>query len=582
MNILGLNAYHPESSACLIKDGQLIAAAEEERFLRVKHWAGFPKKSIEFCLEKGSVSLEELDFIAINRSPQRYFFKKLLFVLKNRPHFLFVKDRFLNMLEVENLSLTLAREFSIPSFKITAPIVQVEHHLAHLASAFFACAFKNSAIVSIDGFGDFVSCMIAGGLDNRIEVFSKIFYPHSLGIFYTAFTQFLGFKNFGDEYKMMGLAAYGRPKFLKELERIIQLRPKGSFQLDLRFFSFYKKPKKMLWKNTVPLVEELYSEHLFDLFGQPRNPQDKIDSFHCDLAASVQAMYEKVFFHILRYAYDITNSESLCLAGGCALNSVANGKILDCSPFKKVFIQPASSDAGGALGAGLYLYCNILRKERNFVLEHPFWGPEYTEEEILSVLREYAEQLSSIKVERFLNFEDLISRAACSLAEGKIVGWFQGRMEIGPRALGNRSILADPRRPQMKDILNSRVKRREEFRPFAPAVLEEKAFEFFKNGYLDSFMLSVVLVKEDKREIIPAVTHVDGTARVQIVSKKNNFLFWQLIKEFEKITGVPVLLNTSFNENEPIVCTPQEALECFLRTKMDVLVMGKTFLNKQN
>ena len=582
MYILGLNAYHPDSSACIIKDGRLLAAAEEERFCRIKHWAGLPKEAVRYCLKEAGIGLEGVDYIALNRDPKANLYKKMVFTLINRPSFSLVKNRFSNIYKIKGLKDILGREFIIPKDKIRARVYHIEHHRSHCASAFFVSPFKESAVVSIDGSGDFTTCMLAKGRDNKIEVLSEVHYPHSLGLFYTAFTQFLGFKKFGDEYKIMGLSAYGEPKYLKDLQEILILKPKGIFRLNLDYFSFYRNRNGMLWNNSEPILEDAFSEKLIDKFGCPRKSQEETSSFHCDLAASVQKAYEETLMHILNYAYKITGISNLCLAGGCALNSAANGKIFKDTPFKEIYIQPASSDAGGSLGAAYYLYHQLLNRKRSFTMKDAYWGPQFSSEEISYELgvRSYELKKQNCQINKIDNEQDLCQKTAQAISEGKVVGWFQGRMEWGPRALGNRSILADPRRKGMKDILNARIKRRECFRPFAPSILLEKAGEYFQEDYPDPFMLKVYPVKEQKINITPAVTHMDGTGRLQTVSKDENPLYWQLIVEFEKLTGVPVLLNTSFNENEPIVCAPQEALHCFLRTKMDLLVIGNYVIEK--
>ena len=583
MYILGVNAYHPDSSACIIKDGELLAAVEEERFLRIKHWAGFPKESIKYCLEETNIGLKDLDYIALNRNPKANLYKKVIFTLLNRPSFSLAKNRLSNILQMERIKDTLSQEFPIPKRKIKAKICKIEHHRAHLASSFFVSPFDKATVVSLDGFGDFTSLMVARGLNNKIDCLYAVNYPHSLGIFYTAVTQFLGFKKFGDEYKVMGLSAYGKPKYIKEMEEVLILKPEGRFALDLNYFSFYKKRDCMLWNNSEPILENVFSEKLIEKFGPPRVYEEEISVYHCDLAASLQAIYEKVFFHILNHAYKLTGISNLCLAGGCALNSLANGKIFDHTPFKEIYIQPASSDAGGSLGACFYLYHQILGKERGFVMRDAFWGPRYEEGEVKCEIMRKKDELDRLgcAIEKIEDDDELCRKVAEFIAQGKIIGWFQGRMEWGPRALGNRSILADPRKEKIKDILNNLIKKREWFRPFAPSILVEKVGEYFEKDYPDPFMLKVYPIKEDKRNIIPAVTHVDGTGRLQTVSKEENPLFWRLIREFEKITSVPVLVNTSFNENEPIVCKPQEAMDCFLRTKIDILVMGNYIVERR-
>jgi len=572
--ILGLNAYHPDSSACIIKDGQLIAAAEEERFCRIKHWAGLPKESIRYCLTEAGIGLEDLDYIALNRNPYANFHKKVNFVIFKHPSLALIKDRLKNSLKVRGIKDTLAREFSIPTKDLEAKVYNIEHHRAHLASSFFVSPFNKAAIVSLDGFGDFTSGMVASGVENRIKVIYEINYPHSLGLFYTAFTQFLGFKDFGDEYKVMGLSAFGRPKYTEALRDILILKPQGRFKLNLDYFSFYKRKEPFAWDNAKPILQDNYALKFIEIFGEPRTPGSKIDHIHCDIARSVQEIYEEAFFHILNYAFKISNTPNLCLAGGCALNSLANGKIFNHTPFKEIYIQPASSDAGGSLGAGYYLYHQLLGGKRSFRMTHAYWGPQFSDTEIKKEIDNVRQSLNGCAIEEVKDAEELCSRVAKFIAEGRVVGWFQGRMEWGPRALGNRSILADPRRPKMKDILNARIKKREWFRPFAPSVLVEKTQDYFQESYPEPFMLKVYPARDDKKSLVPAVINVDGTGRLQTVSKEENPLFWQLINKFEGLTGIPILLNTSFNENEPIICNPREALDCFLRTKMDVLVLG--------
>ena len=581
MYILGLNAYHPDSSACIIKDGQLIAAAEEERFVRIKHWAGFPKESIRYCLRQADIGLVDLNYVALNRDPGANMHKKIAFTLLHNPAVALIGNRLSNIMKINAIKKTLCKEFKISRRAFKAKIAKVEHHRAHLASAFFVSGFEKAVVVSLDGFGDFTSCMMGRGIDNRLAVLDVVNFPHSLGLFYTAFTQYLGFSKYGDEYKVMGLAAYGKPAHLDRLGEILTLKPVG-FALNLRYFSFYKTRNLMLWNNTEPILGNVYSKRLVKKFGPARKPEEEITTYHCHLAASVQAMYERAFFHVLNYIYEITGISNLCLAGGCALNSVANAKIFDRTPFKELYIQPGSSDAGGSLGAAYYLYHQTLRHKREFVMNNAFWGPDFVENDYAEAIREHIIELDEHKctIDRIEETGDLLSLTAQLIAQGKIVGWFQGRMEWGPRALGNRSILADPRKPEIKQILNQRVKRREEFRPFALSVALDRVAEYFDKYYPDPFMITVFPVKEDKRGVIPAVIHVDGTARLQTVSQEANPLFWRLLKEFEKITGVGVLLNTSFNENEPIVCRPQEAVECFLRTKMDALVMGDYLIKK--
>ena len=578
--ILGLNAYHPDSSACIIKDGRLIAAAEEERFKRLKHWSGFPQGAIAYCLNSAGIGPKDLDYIVLNRDPRVNFNKKLLFFLAKMPVLSLLRDRARNIFKIRNIKSILSREFSLQEEEIKAKVINIEHHRAHLASAYFVSPFKASTIVSLDGSGDFTSCMVATGKENKLKVLYEINFPHSLGLLYTAFTQFLGFNNFGDEHRVMGLSAFGVPRFIKEMEDVLKIQDRGRFKLDMKYFSFPFQGVSLRWHNCQPKLATVFSSRLRDLFGPPRKEDENLTQIHYDIAASLQQIYESTFFSILNYAYQITRNENLCLAGGCALNSLANGKIFDHTPFKKIYIQPASSDAGGALGAAYYLYHQLLGGEKKFIMEDAYWGPDFNDAEIKDAIGEKQEALLGCTVMELGSEEEVCGRSARLIADGKILGWFQGRMEWGARALGNRSILADPRREEIKNILNERIKKREWFRPFAPSILEEKAGEYFQRDYPDNFMSKVSVIKAEKRRLVPAVVHIDGTGRLQTVSKEKNRIFYRLIEAFNNLTGIPMLLNTSFNENEPIVCRPSEAIDCFLRTRMDVLVMGKFIITR--
>jgi carbamoyltransferase len=473
------------------------------------------------------------------------------------------------------------------------PVISVEHHLAHLASAFFCSPFEEAALLSVDGFGDFVSTMLAVGRGNEIVPLSRVYFPHSLGIFYTALTQYLGFDGFGDEYKVMGLAAYGKPSFKRELEQLVPARSDGTFCLNLKYFLHLSKGVEMTWNDEMPRLGQLFSPKLEELLGPARRPDQPIGEREQDIAASLQAVYEERFFSLVRSLLAQTGLKRLCLAGGCALNSVANGKLFDQTPAETVFIQPAAGDGGTSLGAALYVHHHYFGKVRSgFVMEHAAWGPEHGEEAVRRALGASFPEIEG-RSGRFFRqgetfelvwFEDegqLVEETAAAVARGEVVGWFQGRSEWGPRALGQRSILADPRRPDMKTILNQKIKRRESFRPFAPSILEERVGEWFERDVPDPFMLKVYPIRPAKRPLIPAVTHVDGTGRLQTVSKRALPLYYRLIRAFEARTGVPMVLNTSFNENEPIVNRPEEALDCFLRTGMDCLVLGRAVLRRR-
>lgn len=574
--ILGINAYHGDSSAVLIKDGKLLVAIEEERFRRVKHWAGFPSEAIKFCLKRLNIGIEDIEHIAISRNPLANFDAKLYYLITKVPNLSgLIKDRFKNFVKISSIKDTLFRSLDINSKKIKAKFYFVEHHRAHISSAFYASPFSEAAIFSVDGFGDFVSTMWGVGFADVINVLKRVNFPHSLGILYTAVTQYLGFLNYGDEYKVMGLAAYGRPIYLDKFRKLLKINTSdGRFKLNLCYFLHQRLGTQMSWENTKPTMGRLYSEKFIFEFGPERLPNMPITQRHQDIASSLQAFLEEVETRLLDVLYRKTKLENLCIAGGVGFNSVANGKIVHRTRFKRLFVQPAAGDAGTALGAAFYVHHMILKKGRNYVMDNVYLGTEYMDEEIEEALNE-----KDVRYKRY-DEDILFSVVARLLAEGKIIGWFQGKMEFGPRALGNRSILADPRRQDMRKILNFRIKHREGFRPFAPSVLEEDAKEYFENIDTSPFMLLVFKVKEDKRRLIPAVVHCDGTARVQTVSQKTNPRFWKLLAEFKKITKVPILLNTSFNENEPIVSSPEDAIDCFLNTKMDVLVIGDYIVEK--
>jgi carbamoyltransferase len=568
MYILGLNAYHGDSSACILRDGEIIAASEEERFRRIKHWAGFPSEAIKFCLADAGISIEQVDYITISRDPRANLKEKMLYALNNPAGFKIYITRFLNLNKVKGIEAEFQKHFGIEKDALKDKVINVEHHHSHMASAFFASPFKNSAILSIDGFGDYSSTMIGAGKDNQIELLDKVVYPHSCGVFYTAFTQFLGFPYYGDEYKVMGLAPYGKPIYMDKVRDTIILKDNGLFELNILYFNHVKKGVSMSWDNGAPNIDTLYSKKFCDTFGTPREKSEELTQYHKDLAASVQKMCEEVIFHILNHLQKVTGNENICIAGGVAQNSVANGKIKQFTKFKNVYIPFAGHDAGTSIGSALYLYNHIKNQPRIKPIFQAYTGIKFTNEKIESLLKK-----KEIDFIRYNTQEELINKISDSLAMGSVIGWFQGRAEFGPRALGNRSILVDPSRPDAKNLLNSKIKRRESFRPFAPSILEEYVSDFFIYTDRAPFMEKVFPIKEEKRMTIPAVTHVDGTGRLQTVSREDNPKYYDLIDAFRKKTGVPLLLNTSFNENEPIVNTPEEALDCYLRTQMDILVM---------
>lgn len=579
--IIGVNAYHPDSSAALVVDGVLRAAAEEERFRRVKHWSGLPTEAIRYCLQSAGLSLSDVDYIALNQDRKANLGRKLGFMALSRPDLSMVLDRIKNKRERTGVAEELAQSFPGESFK--GSIRAIEHHLAHLASAFNVSPFQDASVVSVDGFGDFASAAWGQGHGDRIDMEDKIYFPHSLGIFYMAVTQYIGFPTWGDEYKVMGLAPYGEPRYLPEMRKLVLLQNDGTYKLDLKYFRHHKEKTEDDMDTGEPRVEALFTQALEELLGPRRAKDEPLEQRHKDLARSAQAMYEEAFFHLLNKIYERHGMDSLALAGGCAMNSVANGKIYRNTPFKKVYIQSAAGDAGGAIGAAFALESQLGASHPRFRMDHAYFGPEFGNDYIGQLIQteQVALNKASCSVRHITDELALLRETAQAISEGLVIGWFQGRMEWGPRALGNRSILGDPRRADMKDILNLKIKRRESFRPFAPSVLREAVSEWFEQEDDVPFMMQVYPIRSEKRKEIPAVTHVDGSGRLQTVHQSANPRYYKLISEFNNLTGVPMLLNTSFNENEPVVCKPEEALNCFLRTKMDVLVMGDWIVRRQ-
>ena len=588
--LLGLNAFHADAAAAALgADGTIAAAVEEERFRRIKHWAGFPEQAMRHCqaaLDGGAGGdLGALSAVAVSRQPRAYFWRKALLAASHPRSLRRAAGRVRNLAAVATLEQRLAASFRGRPRRLVA----VEHHLAHLASAFFCSPFEEAMCLTVDGFGDFVSTMMAAGRGNRIDVLRRVCFPHSLGLFYTAITQHLGFLGFGDEYKVMGLAAYGEPAYADRLRQVAVAQDDGGFRLDLRCFRHLSEGVDMTWDDGAPLLGRVFTPALERLLGPARRPDEELGQRHKDVAASLQLVYEERFFALVRSLQRATGQTALALAGGCAMNSLANGKLFAETEVREVYVQAAAGDAGTALGAALWVHHALDGAPRRFVMEHCYWGPAFGPAE---VRRAVAAALPAsggrdgtwgeVRVELVSDEERLAVDTAEALARGEVVGWFQGRSEWGPRALGNRSILADPRRADMQALLNSKIKRRESFRPFAPSVLAERTGEWFTIDYPDPFMIKVYPIRPEKRPLVPAVTHADGTGRLQTVTARTNPLYWKLIHAFERKTGVPMLLNTSFNENEPIVNTPAEALDCFLRTRMDRLVLGTTVLTRES
>lgn len=579
MYILGINAYHADGSAVLLRDGELVAAVEEERFRRIKHWAGFPSESISRVLKIAGITGAEIDYVAISRDPKANLFRKAAFAIRNRMRLSNIVSRTRNLRRVHDLDAPLVDSLGVARTELPR-IFFVEHHPSHLASAFFVSPFEDAAICAIDGMGDYVSTSTAMGRTNHIELLGKITYPHSLGIMYTAVTQYLGFPNYGDEFKVMGLAPYGSPEFKEELRRLVTLKSDGGFELNRKYFRHWDQGVDMEWDGGIPTMGNLYTTELEKLLGPARVSAGPLTQHHENVAHSLQAVYEECALHVLNALYDKTRNPRLCLAGGCAMNSVANGKVRDQTPFREVYIQPAASDNGTALGAAYHVWNQLLAKPRGFVMEHGYWGTEYPNADVASIVAKRRDPEWKYEVRSPLSEEALCAETARLIAEGLVIGWYQGRMEWGARALGNRSILADARRADMRDLINAKIKFREKFRPFAPSILEEAVDDYFIGAVPDPFMQQVYPVREDKRALLPAITHVDGSGRLQTVNERANPRYYRLIRAFADITGIPILLNTSFNENEPIVDTPEQALDCFFRTRMDVIVINGTIVRR--
>jgi carbamoyltransferase len=575
--IIGINAYHADAAACILRDGVLIAAAEEERFTRVKHWAGFPAQAIGYCLAEAKIDLGDVAHVAVNRSGRANFFRKLTYVLSRRPSPQLLLRRLRNRTEVAGIADELA---ALPGRPFAGAIDYVEHHLAHLASAFYPSPFRDAAVVSVDGFGDFASAAWGSGSGTQLSLDDRILFPHSLGIFYQAMTQYLGFPHYGDEYKLMGLAAYGNASCRHEVEKLVSLADDGRFALDLKFFRHHSEDIAYEWHGGEPVCGSLFSPALVDALGPPRSPDAPLEDRHRNLAWATQSVYEDAFFNLLNVLQRRHGHRAVALAGGCAYNSVANGKIKDRTAYTDCYLQSAAGDAGGAIGAAYAVWHRT--GARTAPMTHAFWGPSFSDSEMGALLadRRAAIESEGCSVEHIGDENELVDRTARAIAAGLVIGWFQGRMEWGPRALGNRSILGDPRRADMKNILNLKIKRRESFRPFAPSILREKVGDWFLRDEDVPFMLQVLPIRPERRGQIPAVTHVDGTGRLQTVDRASNPRYHTLIEAFDRLTGVPMVLNTSFNENEPVVCRPEQALDCFLRTKMDVLVLGDYFIRR--
>lgn len=573
MNILGINAYHGDASAALVVDGQLVAAVEEERFNRIKHWAGFPSESIRWCLTKADVLPTDIDHVAVSFNPRANMMKRIGFVARHFPHPSAIIDRLSRQGKVLGIREQFANAVGLDASELKAQLHQVEHHQTHVAAGFLISPYEEAAVLSVDGMGDFTSTLTAYAQGTAWQEKSRVYFPHSIGFLYTALTMYLGFPYYGDEYKVMGLAPYGEPEFADIIRKMI--KPKGdTFELNLDFFTHHKRGVRMAWNDGAPIIEPFFSPLLEKELGLARDPKDEMTQRHDNIAKSLQVVTEEIIMHMLCRLHDHTKTKNLCMTGGVAMNSVANGKITRETPFENVYVPAGAADNGTSFGAAFYVWNRLLGKPRGFVQDHAYLGCRATRSEALDATKEFGVPYD------LLSDEDLVKRTTDLLLDGKVVGWFQGDMEFGARALGNRTLLADPRRTDMRDIINLRIKYREKFRPFAPSILEEHVADWFEIDEPTPYMEKVFPIREEKRSQIPAVTHVDGSGRLQTVSSKTNPLYHMLISEFHSRTGVPIVLNTSLNENEPIVRTPAEAISCFLRTDMDAIVIGNLLIDR--
>lgn len=572
MNILGINAYHGDASAALVVDGQLVAAVEEERFNRVKHWAGFPAQSIKYCLQFAGITPEQIDHVAVSFNPKANILKRLAFVATHWPSSQAILDRLRRQKKTLGLEEQLAQGLGVERSAIRAQFHRLEHHQTHVAAGFLISPFDEAAVLSVDGMGDFTSTLTAHAKGTAWHELDRVYYPHSIGFLYTAITMYLGFPYYGDEYKVMGLAPYGEPEFADFFRRLI--RPKGdTFELDLSYFTHHKRGVKMAWNDGAPIIEPFYSARLINELGPVRDKSEPMSPRHDNIAKSLQVVTEEIILHLLNRLHLRTGCRNVCMTGGVAMNSVANGKITTQTPFENVYIPAGAADNGTSFGAAFHVWNRHLNQPRSFVQDHAYWGCASTDDECEAAIKQ-----AGLVYARLPSDEELVERVSNWLIEGKVVGWFQGRMEFGARALGNRSLLADPRRTDMRDIINLKIKFREKFRPFAPSILEEHVSQWFEIDEPTPYMEKVFPIRVEQREKIPAVTHVDGSGRLQSVSRRTNPLYHKLISAFCAKTGIPIVLNTSLNENEPVVCRPAEAIACYQRTSMDALVLGHCIL----
>ncbi|WP_287128892.1 carbamoyltransferase [Candidatus Cyanaurora vandensis] len=590
MRVLGISCFYHDAAAALVVDGQLVAAAEEERFSRRKHDSDFPRLAVAFCLQRAGISLGDVDYVVFYEKPLLKFERLLLTQLANFPKAAGVFSKAM-LTWIKDKLWVKAKLVSILDLD-PAKILFSEHHLSHAASAFLCSPFEHAAILTVDGVGEWATCSWGEGHGNRLALKGEVHFPHSVGLLYSAFTAFLGFEVNEGEYKVMGMAPYGQPKYVDQIWKLVDLAPDGSFTLDLDYFSWHHS------------VNRSFTQRFVELFGEPRQPESRFVTrqtglpanespasdqeldrcqYYADIASSIQKVTEEILLHLTRTLHAQTGLKNLCLAGGVALNSVANYRLLQETPFENIYIQPAAGDSGGAVGAALYVYNTVLNQPRQFVMEHAYWGQEFSESEIHAYLTQ-----ERIPFAHFEDEERLLDHVAGDLTQDKVIGWFNGRFEWGPRALGARSIIASPRSPAMREIVNVKIKFREPFRPFAPSVLAERTEEYFvfpavNQQHPPRFMLMVCPVREEKRAEVPAITHVDGSGRLQTVTAQSNPRYHRLITKFSNETGTPLVLNTSFNlRGEPIVTTPANAFSTFSRSGLDTLVLGNFLVRKAN
>ncbi len=569
MIILGLNIFHADTSASLIIDGKIISAIEEERFNKIKHYAGLPFNAINYCLDSANINISDVDIIAVNYNSKYNFLNKLFFAIKN-----------INFSTIEKI-ISIKRKLSVKSIlqknfskTIYAKIVFVPHHISHISSSYFLSGLNNAIGLTVDGSGDF-STSESFILKNRsINLIDKTLYPHSLGIFYQTFTQFLGFKNYGDEYKFMGLSSYGSPIYVNRIKKVLKYDIKGNFKLNLDFFTHHRSTLNFQFEDGKPFFTNFFNGKFLELFGPELLINQKITQYHKDLAASVQKVFEEVIINKIIYLKNKYNNTNLVLSGGCFFNSTLNGKIHDLGIFQNISISPFVGDAGGGLGASLYISRNDM-KFKNVSLENSYLGSKFSDETIrLEVIENYQlKNSTTVYYKHFKSDEELTCEIAKNIKDNKIIAWFQGSSEFGPRALGNRSFFANPMNPNIKNIINEKIKKRELFRPFAPVIIEENYKEYFYQNFPSPFMCFVFRAKEKAKKEVPSVVHVDGTSRVQTINIKQNPKVYKLLCQFKKLTGTPILLNTSLNINEPINNDPVSAYETFTKSNVDILVL---------